>query len=176
MSVLFSQEGRAAIEALLFVASEPLSIPTLSKVTHLGEEVVQELLEELQVIYAGEGRGIQLVQVAQGYQLCTRPEYHIYVEKLLQPVNSKLSRAALECLAIIAYQQPITRAEIEKIRGVKADRVLATLLERQLIHTTGRKETIGRPILYSTTPEFLRLFGLNSLADLPHQTNELNIG
>ncbi|NLC07701.1 MAG: SMC-Scp complex subunit ScpB [Syntrophomonadaceae bacterium] len=164
----FQEEGRAALEAILFVASEPLSLETLSNLIGLNEEDTQELLDELQTVYNGERRGLQIVKVAQGYQMCTRPEYHQYVERLLQPSNGRLSKAALECLAIIAYRQPVTRAEIEQIRGVKADRVISTLLERQLIQEVGRKETIGRPILYGTTNEFLRVFGLNSLSELPH--------
>ena len=164
----FQEEGRAALEAILFVASEPLSLETLSNLIGLNEEDTQELLDELQTIYYGERRGLQIIKVAQGYQMCTRPEYHQYVERLLQPSNGRLSKAALECLAIIAYRQPVTRAEIEQIRGVKADRVISTLLERQLIQEVGRKETIGRPILYGTTNEFLRVFGLNSLSELPH--------
>jgi segregation and condensation protein B len=167
MPVIFREEERAAIEALLFVAPEPLSPETLSKIIGLDPEQIHDLIADLQDMYEREKRGIQIIKVAQGFQMGTLPAYAAYVEKLLQPTSSRLSRAALECLAIIAYRQPVTRAEIEYIRGVKADRVLATLLERELIQEAGRKETIGRPILYATTPEFLRVFGLDCLADLP---------
>jgi len=153
MPVIFREEERAAVEALLFVASEPLSPEALSKIIGLDPEQIRDLIADLQDTYEREKRGIQIINVAQGFQMSTHPAYHSYIEKLLQPASTRLSRAALECLAIIAYRQPVTRAEIEYIRGVKADRVLATLLERELIQEAGRKETIGRPILYATTSE-----------------------
>jgi segregation and condensation protein B len=138
---------------------------TLVEVFRVEEQQLQ------QAILALEGRlqasGLQLVQVAGGYQLCTRAEYAEIVARYLQPQPSKLSRAALETVAIIAYRQPITLPEIEAIRGVQSEGVVRTLLQRGLIQEVGRKPTAGRPVLYGTTPQFLHYFGLNSLEELP---------
>jgi segregation and condensation protein B len=111
--------------------------------------------------------GLQVVRVAGGYQMCTRPEFSKYCSKLLHPSNQKLSRAALETLAVVAYRQPVTQPEIEAIRGVAVDGVMKTLAERGLIKEVGRKPTVGRPMLFATTPEFLQYFGLNDLSELP---------
>lgn len=154
-----------ALECVLFVATEPLPMKTLVEVFRVEEQQLQ------QAILALEGRlqasGLQLVQVAGGYQLCTRAEYAEIVARYLQPQPSKLSRAALETVAIIAYRQPITLPEIEAIRGVQSEGVVRTLLQRGLIQEVGRKPTAGRPVLYGTTPQFLHYFGLNSLEELP---------
>ena len=154
-----------ALECVLFVAAEPVPMKTLVEVFGVEEQQLQ------QAILALEGRlqasGLQLVQVAGGYQLCTRAEYAEIVARYLQPQPSKLSRAALETVAIIAYRQPITLPEIEAIRGVQSEGVVRTLLQRGLIQEVGRKPTAGRPVLYGTTPQFLHYFGLNSLEELP---------
>lgn len=154
-----------AVECLLFVATEPLPLKTLAEVLQVDEERVQSALEALEERL--QASGLQLVQVAGGYQLCTRPEFAEVVARYLQPQPSKLSRAALETVAIIAYRQPITLPEIEAIRGVQSDGVVRTLLQRGLIQEVGRKQAAGRPVLYGTTPQFLHYFGLNSLEELP---------
>lgn len=158
---------RGAVEALLFVAGEPLPVGRLARILGVGEGVVREALQELVEACRAPGRGIELVEVAGGWQLVTRPEYSRAVEELLQPRRQALSRAALETLAIIAYRQPVTRAEIEAIRGVQSDAGLRALLERGLVREVGRKEAPGRPILYGTTPLFLQQFGLRDLSELP---------
>lgn len=169
MTVLFPEEATAVLEALIFVASEPVSTETLSRLTGYSAKDIEELLLELEKRYDQPGHGLQLVKVAGGYQLVTRPEYSIYIEKLLQEraKEPSLSRAALETLSIVAYYQPVTRAKIEAIRGVRVDHILTTLLERGLIKEAGRGGGPGRPILYKSTPKFLEYFGLNDLSDLP---------
>jgi len=154
-----------AVECLLFISSEPLSIREMSQALEIEDEAVQTAIEELS--RSLEDSGLQLVKVAGGYQLCTRPEYAEACAKLLHPSNQRLSRAALETLAVIAYRQPVTQPEIEAIRGVSVDGVIKTLLDRGLIKEAGRKPTVGRPILYCTTDEFLQHFGLADLSDLP---------
>ena len=154
-----------ALECVLFIATEPVPIKMLGEVLQANEEQVQSALCVLEERL--QASGLQLVQVAGGYQLCTRPEFAEVVARYLQPQPSKLSRAALETVAIIAYRQPITLPEIEAIRGVQSDGVIRTLLQRGLIQEMGRKGTAGRPMLYGTTPQFLHYFGLNSLEDLP---------
>ncbi|MDW7674528.1 MAG: SMC-Scp complex subunit ScpB [Bacillota bacterium] len=164
---MFPKESKAIIEALLLVAYEPLTISKIAEVLELSEEDIEELIAELIESYNLEGRGFRIMNVAGGYQLTTRPEHAEYIEKLYQPVATGLSKASLETLAIIAYKQPITRSEIEVIRGVKVDRSLTTLSEKELIKEVGRKEGPGKPILYGTTNEFLQHFGLISLDELP---------
>lgn len=160
-----------ALECLLFVATEPVPMKTLVEVLREDEQCLQHALRLLEDRL--QESGLQLVQVAGGYQLCTRPEFAEVVARYLQPQPSKLSRAALETVAIVAYRQPITLPEIEAIRGVQSDGVVRTLLQRGLIQEVGRKQTAGRPVLYGTTPQFLHYFGLNSLEDLP-ELEELN--
>ncbi|CEK19237.1 condensin subunit ScpB [Chthonomonas calidirosea] len=157
----------AALECLLFVSGEPLTVQELARAT--GEEPlrVEEALRSLQAALVERHSGLQLLRIAGGWQLATRPEYAEFVGRLLTPRANKLSRAALETLAIIAYRQPITGPEIEAIRGVSSDGVLKTLLERRLIAEAGKKASPGRPTLYVTTPEFLHYFGIASLEELP---------
>lgn len=159
--------GKAIVEALLLASQEPLSLRRISEVVGLEERDAGYLIDDLLKDYAQPGRGLWVQEVAGGYQLVTRPEYASYVEKLLAPRAQSLSHAALETLAIVAYRQPITRAEIEQVRGVTVDRPLQTLLERHMVREVGRRETPGRPILYGTTKEFLLFFGLKDLNDLP---------
>lgn len=168
MAVMFKDETKALIEALLFVSKEPLTEKVLSEVTGIEALDVVEIIKELTSEYESKKRGFSVAEIAGGYQFITRPEYASYIEKLYRPnSNAGLSKAALETLAIIAYKQPVTRAEVEMIRGVKIERALNTLIEKKLIQEVGRKEGIGRPILFGTTPDFLRHFGLMDIADLP---------
>jgi segregation and condensation protein B len=165
MGLLFSDEIRKNIECLLFVAGEPLSVTKLAEITETKPETVIVLLRELEDFY--RGRGFELKEVANGWQFATRPEQAEIIEKYFRPKANLLSKAALETLAIIAYRQPITRADIEEIRGVKIDGVLSTLLEKKLVQDVGRKSSPGRPLLYGTTVQFLNFFGLKSLEELP---------
>ncbi|MER3473226.1 MAG: SMC-Scp complex subunit ScpB [Armatimonadota bacterium] len=167
-----TQRLSRALECLLFVATEPVSMKTLMEVLREEEECLRNALRLLEERL--QDSGLQVVQVAGGYQLCTRPEFAEVVARYLQPQPTKLSRAALETVAIIAYRQPITLPEIEAIRGVQSEGVVRTLLQRGLIQEVGRKQTAGRPVLYGTTPQFLYYFGLNSLEELP-ELEELNL-
>jgi segregation and condensation protein B len=161
---------RAAIEALLFVSKQPLTIKALCRA--LGDDDVKltaALVEELRVGYLQDGRGFRLVEIAGGYQLRTASEFAPYVLKLFnEPHEERLSQPALETLAIIAYRQPIVKAEIEAIRGVDISGVLQKLLDRGLVCVAGRKEVPGRPFLYETTRLFLEHFGLKTVEELPH--------
>ncbi len=163
------RELEAILEALLFVAHEPLSLDRLCALVGdaKSDEVVQALGRLHDALEQG-GRGLQLIEVAGGYRLATKAEYAPWVRRLEKIKTApKLSRSALEVLAIIAYKQPIVRAEIEEIRGVETSGVLRTLLERKLVRIVGRKEVPGRPIMYGTTKFFLEHFGLRDLSELP---------
>jgi segregation and condensation protein B len=159
---------KAILEALIFASPEPLTPNAMFKLVDTEpKEDVQAALAELRTQYAKAG-GLQLVEVAGGYQIVTRSELHDWVRRLFHERSTqKLSVQALETLAVIAYKQPITAAEVTEIRGVNTAGVLNTLLERHLIKIVGRKHVVGRPFLYATTKEFLIRFGLNDLADLP---------
>ena len=162
------QESKAgALEALLFAAGDPLSVPQLAELLGLSKPQTWELLSVLQASYQEPDRGLELREVAEGWQLCTKACHHDLISQLADTQELKLSNAAMETLAIIAFRQPVTRAEMEAVRGVKVDGVVNTLLDWELIAEAGRKETIGHPILYKTTPRFLEVFGLRSLKDLP---------
>ncbi len=156
---------RSAIEALLFVAEKPVSIKDLAKGLQLDKKRTQELLEEVRVQYAN--RGIRIEEIADGYAFRTHPKVADYARAFLEQRPVKLSRAQLETLAIVAYRQPITRPEVDDIRGVDCGPVLKGLLERELVRILGKKDEPGRPMLYGTTPAFLELFGLKSLQELP---------
>jgi segregation and condensation protein B len=162
-------EWKAIVEALLFASGdEGLSLKQLTVVLELEEQEVTDILEELSQSYKGNERGIELVVVAGQYQLTTKKDHAIYLKRLVEaPVNASLSQAALETLAIVAYRQPITRTEIEEIRGVKTERPIQTLVAKILIKEVGRAEGTGRAILYGTTKEFLEYFGLKSIKELP---------
>jgi len=163
------EEIKAVLEALIYVSEEPLKEEEILA-TFPGEEeaTVRRSLEELILEYSALPRGIRIVQVAGGYRMQTRPEHDSWIRALYRQRNRvRLSRAALETLAIIAYRQPVTGPEIQSLRGTHPMGVLQTLLERRFIRTLGRKKVVGKPILYGTTDEFLIHFGLNSLADLP---------
>jgi segregation and condensation protein B len=168
---------KGVIEGLLFISGdEGIDAKQISEIIEVPEETVVDLIEDMKADFRRSGRGIQIVEVAKAYQLTTLPEHVPYFEKLAtSPNQSSLSQAALETLAIIAYKQPITRSEIEEIRGVKCEKALNTLLSKQLIREAGRAESVGRPILYATTKEFLEHFGLRQLSDLPEPPVNLNI-
>ena len=153
------------VEALLFVASEPLENKRLAKLTGADEKAVALAIQALEEQYTD--RGIVLREVAGGYRLATAPLAREAVEAYLLPPKTTLSTPALEALAIVAHMQPVTKSEIEAIRGVNSDSVVNTLIERSLIGEAGRKDVVGRPMQYKTTPLFLESFGLNSLDDLP---------
>lgn len=172
MSTLFPDEAKGIIEGLLFVTNEPLTVKGIAEIIGREEETVQHLLREIKAECERERRGFCLLEIAGGYSFATRTEHAAYIEKLVQPRLNALSQASLETLAIIAYRQPITRSEIDEIRGVKSDSAVSTILERGLIQEVGRREGPGRPILYGTTPAFLKYFGLKTLDDLPELDNE----
>jgi segregation and condensation protein B len=157
------------VESLLFAAGdEGLSLKQISNVIAVEENMAEQIIQKLQAEYEEKNRGITIVQLAGTYQLATKKENVAYLKKLVEaPTNSSLSQAALETLAIIAYKQPITRTEIEEIRGVKTERPLHTLISKVLIKEVGRSEGTGRAYLYGTTKEFLECFGLKSLEELP---------
>ncbi len=161
-------EKRRNLEAVLFVADRSLSLKKLANILDLSLEECQQLIRELKESYIREERGFQLKEVAGGYRLFSHPEASPYVEKLVCGLEAKkLTQAALETLAIIAYRQPITKAEVSALRGVDSGAVIQTLIEKNLVREVGRKETLGNPILFGTTPYFLEVFGLKSLSDLP---------
>jgi segregation and condensation protein B len=160
---------KSVLESLLFASDGPVTIQRLVEVIEGVERgVMAGVLQELQSEYDAGGRGFRLVEVAGGYQMQTARENADWVKKLYRDRPARMGRATLETLAIIAYKQPITRAEIEAIRGVDVDGVVATLLDRRLIRIAARKDVPGRPFLYGTTPEFLQLFNLKDLSHLPN--------
>ena len=167
--VLPPQEIRAVLEALVFASPHPITPRQIGEVLGgVPKAAWEAALQELKDEYARDGRGLQLVEVAAGYQITTRPEYNDWVRELLDPrAPTRLSIQALETLAVIAYKQPVTLPEIIDLRGVKSGGVIKTLLEKRLIRITGRKEVVGRPMLYGTTREFLLQFGLKDLSELP---------
>ncbi|MEW6080599.1 MAG: SMC-Scp complex subunit ScpB [Bacillota bacterium] len=162
-----AEKGPEAIEALLFAAAEPLPLEEMARILEVTEMETLVYITELRSSLS-KTRGIGIQEVAGGYQLTTKPEFGVFVERLGRPKPPPpLSQAALETLAIIIYRQPVTRAEIESIRGVRCETALQTLEERGLIEETGRKDAIGRPILYGVTSRCLHYFGLRSAEDLP---------
>jgi segregation and condensation protein B len=164
-----ARELKAIVESLLFVSQEPLSIQRITAVIgDVSKAEVSQALRSLEEELAQDGRGIRLAEIAGGFRLVTKQEYASWIKRLDKAKSAaKLSRSALESLAIIAYKQPIVRSEIEEIRGVETSGVVRTLLERKLVRIVGRKEVPGRPIMYGTTKYFLEHFGLNDLSQLP---------
>ena len=156
------------VEAILFVTGNAVEKKDICRAMDITEPELDETLDALESGYDFDRRGLRLLRFGAHVQLATRPDYAPYVEKLLQPVQKQsLSQAVMETLAVIAYKQPVTKAEIEQIRGVKCDYSVQSLVSKGLIAEVGRKETLGRPILYGTTDAFLRHFCLSSLAELP---------
>ncbi|MGH7796578.1 MAG: SMC-Scp complex subunit ScpB [Candidatus Binatia bacterium] len=162
------EEIKSIVESLLFVADGPQSLQRFGAILDsVDRPTLEGVLSEIQADYESQNRGIRLVEVAGGYQLRTAKANADWVKKYLGGRPARMSKATLETLAIIAYRQPITKAEVEAIRGVDVDGVVATLLERNLIRAVARKDVPGRPFLYGTTPEFLQLFNLKELSQLP---------
>lgn len=156
------------IESLLFVSGEPLEIKQIASILECSVGFTKDLLSEMIKLYDIKNRGIKIININDNYSLVTKPENSDYIEKLLG-TNSRqsLSQAALETLAIVAYKQPITRVDIDEIRGVKSDRAISNLVEKGLIKEGGRLDVPGRPILYGTTDEFLKYFGLQNIEQMP---------
>ncbi|MCH7903778.1 MAG: SMC-Scp complex subunit ScpB [Armatimonadetes bacterium] len=160
------------VQALLFVADSPATPEELADALEMPIYEIEEALEKLGAKLTHEG-ALQIVRIAGGYQICTKPEAAEYVARFLKPQKQKLSRSMMEVLAIIAYKQPTTIAEIDEVRGMQSDYGLRSLIDRRLIAEVGRKSTPGRPVLYGTTQQFLHLFNLEKIEDLP--TVELNV-
>lgn len=161
-------ERTAVIEALIFVSEEPLSVKILAEVLKEDKAVISQALNGLAEEFNARNGGLQLREVAGGWQIATRPEYHEHVRAFLRTrPSAKLSIASLETLAVIAYRQPVTVPEILEIRGVQSPSAIKTLLDKKLIVAKGRKETVGRPMMYGTSKEFLMQFGLKDLSELP---------
>lgn len=158
---------KSIIEGILFVASDGVKIDKLVAITEVPEAEIENAILELQNDYEKENRGIILLKIEDSFRLCTKNKIAKYIEKFHQIKDKKLSTPLLEVLSIIAFKQPVTKQEIEEIRGVNSDSMVKKLLDRNLIGEIGRKKVMGRPILYGTTADFLHCFGLNNLKDLP---------
>ena len=173
---------KSIIEAIIFASDTPLSLKQIKDIVNepnkklssngetskITEEEIKNFIDELNQEYAERGSAFRIIEIAEGYQFATLPEFAKWIGKLFKEKSKKkLSQPALETLAIIAYKQPISKPEIEAIRGVNVDHIIKTLLEKRLITIVGRAETIGRPLLYGTTKEFLKYFGLKDLSELP---------
>lgn len=159
---------KSAIESMMFVWGKPLDIKDVADVFNIDKKEVYEYFKELQEEYEQEGRGIVIREVNKSFQFVTRKENLDYIERLCTPVkHKKLSQSALEVLAIVAYKQPVTKGEIEAVRGIRCDRVIEGLTKKNLVAEVGRSDAVGRPILYGTTDEFLKQFGFETLKELP---------
>lgn len=159
---------KSALETMMFMWGEPLEVKDAAEVLEADRNTIRELFRELQTEYEQEGRGIRIREVDDAFGFVTLAENDMFLKKLCTPVRvRRLSQAALEVLAIIAYRQPVTRSEIDSIRGIKSERVIDGLIDKGLIEISGRSEGVGRPLIYSTTKEFLKKFGFASLKDLP---------
>lgn len=167
--IVTEENLKAVAEALIFSSAEPLTeTQFVATVGDIGREMLPQLVNELNSEYEKQGRAFEILHIAGGYQFFSRTEYATLIQKLLaERSKTRLSRAALETLAIVAFRSPVTRTEIDEIRGVDSGGVLRTLLDRRLITVRGRQKSLGRPFLYEITPEFLRHFGLADLSELP---------
>lgn len=163
----YVEKLRATVESLLFITNEPLTSSQIAELAEIEEDDVLDVLDWLQEDYSDASKGIGVIKLGDGYIMAIKQDYLPYVEKLYRPQMSTLSMAALETLAIIAYKQPVTRGEVELIRGVKADKIVQNLIAKELIEEKGRKDAPGRPILYGTTRKFLQYFNIESLDQLP---------
>lgn len=162
------REKKALLEALLFLSGEPVILSSLKTVSGLDEAEIKKLMGEISADYRDRDGGILIAEIATGYQMITNPQYAAWIRKFdNSTVSNKLSAAALETLAIIAYKQPLIKAEVEQIRGANSDGVVKNLLDRRLIKIVGKKEAPGKPMLYGTTKEFLQYFGLKDITELP---------
>ncbi len=161
-------KNRAILEALLFASGEPLTIAAVTKATGLAEHEIRSILAKLMTEYRDRNSGLIIVEIAEGYEILTDPELAAWIRKMKNISSTgKLSQPSLETLSIIAYKQPITKLEVDQLRGVNSDAAVKSLLDKRLIKIVGKKETPGRPYLYSTTKEFLQYFGLKNLGELP---------
>lgn len=159
---------KSALESMMFIWGEPLAVKDAAQVLDADKGTVRALFEELQADYENTERGIRIRQVEDSFGFVTHIENDIFIKKLCTPVRVKrLSQAALEVLAIVAYKQPVTRGEVDSIRGIKSERVIEGLMDKGLVEVKGRSEGVGRPLMYGTTSEFLKKFGYSSLDDLP---------
>ena len=165
--MLMRDDIKAAVEALLFASGERVGTAELLEILQIAESDFKPIMQELILDYHQEKRGLQIIPLEDGYIMATKPDYADLLSKMVKPARLRLSQAALETLAIIAYQQPVTRAEIEQIRGVKVERIISSLLEKGIIKEDGRKAVLGKPMMYRTSFEFLKIFGLSSLEELP---------
>lgn len=159
---------KARLEAVLFSSDEPLRLERLQAIFEVDSHQVKQALQALMLDYTQEGRGLLLQEIAGGFQVRTRPEYAPWIVKLNRTRATRLSKAATETLAIIAYRQPVTRAEIEYLRGVDSGGIVRTLMDKQLVKIVGKKDVPGRPLLYGTSRRFLEFFGLKDLSELPN--------
>jgi len=164
-----TEKIQGVIEALIFAADEPIPLKQIQElIGDVKPSQIKKTVDALNLEYKQTGRAFQIVEAAGGYQMVTRESYSRYLKKLFQKkIRSRLSQAALETLSVIAFKQPVSKVEVDAIRGVNSDGVVHTLLERKLITISGRAEGAGRPLLYKTTKEFLRYFGINDVSDLP---------
>lgn len=159
---------KSAIESMMFVWGEPLDIKDVADIFDVDKKEIYGYFKELQAEYEQEGRGIVIREVNKSFQFVTRKENLGYIERLCTPIkHKKLSQSALEVLAIVAYKQPVTKGEIESVRGIRCDRVLEGLEKKNLVAAIGRSDSVGRPVLYGTTDEFLKQFGFETLKELP---------
>jgi len=174
---LVTSNRKAIVESLLFASDQPLSAERIADLLEWNRPEAAALIQELQQEYVERNGGILLQEVAGGFQFRTRPEFASHIRRMLQSKPFRFSRAALETMAIIAYRQPVTRAEVEYLRGVDCGGVVKTLLDKRLIKILGKKDVPGRPMIYGTTRDFLELFGLKDLAGLPtlKEFSELNL-
>lgn len=162
------REIKSIVEGLLFVAGDAVPIKDICSIINIDETTLRRIVRQMMDSFVEDCRGLQIIEVNNCYQLCTKPEHFEYIEKLVKPQNRQgLSQASMETLAIIAYKQPITKSQIDYIRGVKSESCISTLTEKELVSELGRMEGPGRPILYGTTDNFLKLFGLKSINELP---------
>ena len=161
-------EVEAIIEGVLFAAGDPVELEKISDILDIDKKSTRALITALMDKYEEDSRGIRIIRLEDAYQMCTKSEYHEYIARLAEPRrNQSLSNAAMEVLSIVAYKQPVTRSTIERIRGVSCDSLVNKLIERNLIEEVGRLDAPGRPMLFGTTDEFLRCFGIESVMSLP---------
>jgi segregation and condensation protein B len=170
---MFYEQFRPQVEAILFASGDPVTAEKIGRILNIPPEHVEDIIFDLKTELNKQEHGIAIRQVAGGYQMGVKKELSGIMERLSLTREARLSAAALETLAVIAFRQPVTKQEVEFIRGIKSDKILNNLLEFGLIKENGRKEAVGRPILYATTAEFLAAFGLNSLLDLPKLPDKL---
>ncbi len=167
-SKLQREQLKSIIECLIFTSELPLTVDKIRNVVEdISKKEIKELIEELMEEYQNQDRGIFIREVAHGYQFCTKSDYSLWVQKFRKTKPYHLTQATLETLAIVTYKQPVTKAEVEAIRGVDCSGVFKSLMDKKLVTILGKKDVIGRPFLYGTTPKFLEVFGLDKLANLP---------